>query len=135
MVIVLSIINSLQLFDVLYTLTGGGPGRQTTVMSYYIYLRAFTSLSLGYSSALAVVLLAMIVLASSSLLLLRSRGRRRSDAAADVDDLESAQPLPFARTTSRRGAAAALPRWEPDDIGEGRRRRRPGAAAWHSASA
>jgi ABC-type sugar transport system permease subunit len=47
-VIVLSIINSLQLFDVLYTLTGGGPGRQTTVMSYYIYLRAFTSLSLGY---------------------------------------------------------------------------------------
>ena len=44
----LSIINSLQLFDVLYTLTGGGPGRQTTVMSYYIYLRAFTSLSLGY---------------------------------------------------------------------------------------
>ena len=124
-VIVLSIINSLQLFDVLYTLTGGGPGRQTTVMSYYIYLRAFTSLSLGYSSALAVVLLAMIVLASSSLLLLRSRGRRRSDAAADVDDLESAQPLPFARTTSRRGAAAALPRWEPDDIGEGRRRRLP----------
>ena len=48
-VIVLSIISSLQIFAMLVTLTGGGPGRQTTVISYYIYLRAFNDLSLGYS--------------------------------------------------------------------------------------
>ena len=52
---------SLQVFDLLYLLTGGGPGRETTVMNYYIYERTVQNLSFGYSSALAVVLFLVIL--------------------------------------------------------------------------
>jgi ABC-type sugar transport system permease subunit len=120
-IVVLSIINSLQLFDILFLLTGGGPGRQTTVMTYYIYLRAFSDLSLGYSSALAVVLLAVIVVASSSLLLLRFRRRRAMPiSAATAEDLEPAVRLPIVRGPGGR-QTLALRRYESDALNDSRR--------------
>ena len=64
---ILSIILSLQVFDVLFTLTGGGPGRSTTVISFCVYQRAVLDLNFGYSAALAVFLLAVIVICSSAL--------------------------------------------------------------------
>jgi multiple sugar transport system permease protein len=83
LVSVLSIILSLSIFDILFTLTGGGPGRDTTVMPYYVYLRAFQNLSLGYSAALAVVLLATVV--GCSLLLVWVRFRRSGSDRASGD--------------------------------------------------
>lgn len=49
-------------FDVVYSMTSGGPGESTTVLSYRIMTEAFTNLNLGYASAIAVVLFAIMVL-------------------------------------------------------------------------
>ena len=73
---ILSLILSLQTFDVLFTLTGGGPGTSTTVIIYYIYKSAIGTLSFGYSGALAVFLFVVIALCSSILLVLRLKDRR-----------------------------------------------------------
>jgi ABC-type sugar transport system permease subunit len=74
---ILQLIISLQVFDIIFTLTGGGPGDQTRVISYHVYLRAFGDLSFGYSAALAVVLLA--ITAAFSAFLLYPVLSRRSD--------------------------------------------------------
>ena len=82
-VAILQVILSLQVFDLLYLLTGGGPGRETTVMNYYIYERTVQNLSFGYSSALAIVLFLVILAFSSVLLWLRLRGGPGEVAADD----------------------------------------------------
>jgi ABC-type sugar transport system permease subunit len=69
-VVVISLINTLQVFDPIYVLTQGGPSESTTVLSYYIYKTAFEFGLAGKASAMAFVLLAVLVL--MVLLLLRS---------------------------------------------------------------
>lgn len=86
-VTILSIIMSLQIFDILFALTGGGPGRDTTVIPYYIYLRAFQNLSLGYAAALAVVLFLIVV--SFSVVLILARFRDRPVAEAESNDADN----------------------------------------------
>ncbi len=88
-VTVLIVINSLQILDVLFTLTKGGPGSDTTTMIFYIY-RAFTGqLSFGYGSTMA-ILLGMIILAFAALLWLPGRRRRRvAELDPVVDELMS----------------------------------------------
>lgn len=44
-----------KLFTIAYTLTGGGPGNATRVISVYTYQEAFTANRLGRASALAVI--------------------------------------------------------------------------------
>ena len=75
-VTILQVIISLQVFDLLFQLTSGGPGFSTTTITYYIYTAAFTNLSLGYSAMLAIFLMLLIVLAS--LLVIYLRGERRA---------------------------------------------------------
>jgi ABC-type sugar transport system permease subunit len=97
---VLTIILSLQSIDVLFTLTGGGPGTSTTVISFYVYKNTIGQLSFGYSAAVAVVLF-LIILACSSLLLVARL--RRPSRPTDEDDL--AEPR---RPTSERGRSRAV---------------------------
>ena len=47
---------SLTAFDLIYSLTGGGPGTATTVIGYFIWSETFKALSYGRGSALAVML-------------------------------------------------------------------------------
>ncbi len=47
---------SLKMFDQVVTMTGGGPGRSTQTINYYIYQVGFRNLDMGYASALAVML-------------------------------------------------------------------------------
>ena len=48
------IIGSLQMFDIVYTMTGGGPSRSTTTMVVYIYDQAFNSMNkMGSSTAMS----------------------------------------------------------------------------------
>jgi multiple sugar transport system permease protein len=77
-VIVLQLIGSLQVFDLIFTLTRGGPGEGTTVLNFLTYINAFERLSLGAASAMAVVLALLIMLLSGLSLsfaaTLRSKG-------------------------------------------------------------
>ena len=52
----LSIIGSLQLFDMVWVLTGGGPAGATTTMATYMVQYGFQRNQIGYGSAVAVVL-------------------------------------------------------------------------------
>ncbi len=66
---VVSVIASLQLFDLMYVLTGGGGGSartnpafaHTETIVYLFYTKAFQTNDKGYAAAIAVVLLAIIV--------------------------------------------------------------------------
>lgn len=52
----LSIIGSLQLFDMVWILTGGGPVNATTTMATYMVQYGFQRSQLGFGSAVAVIL-------------------------------------------------------------------------------
>lgn len=124
-VTILTIILALQVFDVLFTLTGGGPGRSTTVISYYVYLTAVNLLNFGYASTLAVFLLGVIVLCSLALLVVRLRDRGTANQDEDTASL--------ARASRRIGSGAAplqMGQWESADreaATSERRRRLPPA--------
>jgi multiple sugar transport system permease protein len=60
-VTVFAVTNSLRVFDLIWVMTGGGPGRSTMVMVTYIYERAFEAAQIGYASALSILLFLMIL--------------------------------------------------------------------------
>ncbi len=62
LLLIVNVIFSLQAFDIIYVLTGGGPGFATTVFLQYIYRAAFTNGEMGYASALGVVLTVVLLL-------------------------------------------------------------------------
>ncbi len=66
---------ALKSFDLIYTLTAGGPSGSTTVIGYYTYLKSFVSLNLGRGAAVA-YLMTLVVLA---LVLLYQRALYRED--------------------------------------------------------
>lgn len=78
----LELIVSLQVFDLIFTLTRGGPGRGTTVLSYLVYINAFERLSLGRASAMAVLLTVMILALSTLALSLIVARRARTARSA-----------------------------------------------------
>ncbi len=59
--VVISMINSFQVFDIVYLMTYGGPGRSSLVMVLYIYENAFQYFDMGYASAIARVFFAIIL--------------------------------------------------------------------------
>ena len=56
------IIGSFQVFDIVYTTTGGGPSLTTETLVTYIYTRGFEVFRMGYASSLSVVLLGLILI-------------------------------------------------------------------------
>lgn len=57
------LIGSLQMFDIVYTLTGGGPSRSTTTIVVYIYDTAFNSMNkMGYATAMSELLFGFIMI-------------------------------------------------------------------------
>jgi multiple sugar transport system permease protein len=88
-VAVLQIIGGLQVFDLLFSLTGGGPGRQTYMLTYAIYDKAFNQLSLGYASTLTVLLFGLIAACSLMLVLFQARRRRREGAVTPPSDADA----------------------------------------------
>lgn len=61
MVTVLLTIASFKTFSLIHLLTAGGPGIDTTVMSYYIYIQGLQLFDMGYASALAAVLFSLVL--------------------------------------------------------------------------
>ncbi len=54
LLLILNVIYSLHVFDLIYVMTGGGPGSSTTVLVQYIYQVAFQESQMGYASAVGV---------------------------------------------------------------------------------
>lgn len=75
LLVVLNIVFSLQAFDVIYVMTGGGPGFSTTVLIQYIFRSAFTDGKMGYASAVGVFLVVALLV----LTMLRNRLSRKSE--------------------------------------------------------
>lgn len=79
----ITVIEATNVFDLLLTLTGGGPFYATEVIDIFVYRQAFTSNMprLGYSSAAAIFFgLSFVVFAGLQLIVLRKVRNRRHDA-------------------------------------------------------
>jgi ABC-type sugar transport system permease subunit len=61
LLLVLNVIYSFQVFDLIYVMTGGGPGFSTTMVVQYIYQSAFVTSEMGYASTMGVVLYGLIL--------------------------------------------------------------------------
>ena len=59
------VILSFQTFDLIYILTGGGPGSATEVLGTYAYEQAFSARERGYGSAIGVVLYLLLIVVLS----------------------------------------------------------------------
>jgi ABC-type sugar transport system permease subunit len=58
---IIGIINSFTVFDMVYVMTGGGPGHATEFLVTYIYRNAFEFNRLGYSAAMTVVMFLVLL--------------------------------------------------------------------------
>lgn len=65
LVVTLGTIWSFQVFDLVYTMTSGGPGKSTVTLVLTIYTTAFREYSMGYASSIAILLLVIILFISS----------------------------------------------------------------------
>lgn len=54
----ITVIGSLQIFDIVWILTGGGPGESSETIAVYMYTKGVQATDYGYASAIAVVLFA-----------------------------------------------------------------------------
>lgn len=61
LLVIINVIYSLHAFDLVYVMTGGGPGFSTTVLVQYVYELAFETGQMGYASAVGVVLYLMLM--------------------------------------------------------------------------
>ena len=60
-VVIMLTIQCFKVFDLIYVMTGGGPGRSTNVLVNHIYNAAFVDFKFGYASASALVLFAIVL--------------------------------------------------------------------------
>lgn len=74
--LILNVVFSLQAFDIIYVLTGGGPGFSTTVLIQYVFRSAFQDARMGYAAALGLVLVVILLLFT----LLRQRATKRAES-------------------------------------------------------
>ena len=60
-VFAVTVIDSLRTFDIVWTMTRGGPYNSTQLLSTYMYQTAFSTVDLGYGSAIAVVIFLLAI--------------------------------------------------------------------------
>jgi multiple sugar transport system permease protein len=61
-------LDALKFFDLIFTLTGGGPGNSTETISFYIYQTGYQFFRLGYGAAASFILLVFLALMLTYLL-------------------------------------------------------------------
>jgi multiple sugar transport system permease protein len=62
LVVTLGTIWSFQVFDIVYTMTGGGPGLSTVTLVLTIYNAAFKEYNMGYASAVALLMFLFVII-------------------------------------------------------------------------
>ena len=55
------VVNVIKLFDLIYVMTAGGPGKASRVIAFTMYQQAFQAGQYGYGSAVAVVMLVILI--------------------------------------------------------------------------
>ena len=75
MIVTLGIIGSFQVFDLVYKMTGGGPGYATKFIVQQVYQAAFVEDRMGYASAMSIVL--MLIIGVFTLLQFRLSGKEQ----------------------------------------------------------
>ncbi len=68
----LRLIDALKTFDIIYTMTGGGPGYSSETLNIYTFQQAFSYYNFGYASSVLVVFFALVL--GISLLVTYTRG-------------------------------------------------------------
>jgi len=61
LIITLTLINTIQIFDQIFVMTNGGPGKATLTLVQYLYGTAFQNFNLGYGSAIGCAILVILV--------------------------------------------------------------------------
>lgn len=69
-ILLLRLVEAFKIFDIVFSLTAGGPGKTTEVLSLFVYRVALRNFNLGYGSALAIFIL--IVEALISIILIKN---------------------------------------------------------------
>ncbi len=75
-VLMLTIINSFQVFDQVYVMTSGGPGTSTLTLVQYVYTVAFQFRRMGYGASVASLLFAILIIFALIQTRLYQRGMR-----------------------------------------------------------
>jgi ABC-type sugar transport system permease subunit len=60
-------------FDLIFAMTGGGPGYATQVLAYSIYQVAFAGLNYGYASAISMILFVLVAITTILMLVIYRR--------------------------------------------------------------
>lgn len=61
LVVIITLIGSMNVFDHIMLLTAGGPSNSTLVLAYYVYFQAFLTNDISYASTLAVILFLIVL--------------------------------------------------------------------------
>jgi multiple sugar transport system permease protein len=67
----LRVMDLLKVIDIVYVMTGGGPGHASETINLYNYLAALSYDKIGYGSAIALVLLVIVMICTLGLIRLR----------------------------------------------------------------
>jgi multiple sugar transport system permease protein len=62
--LIMAVIGTIQVFEVPYIMTAGGPARSTYFLTMFLYDNAFSYLKMGYASAVAWLMLLMVLVAT-----------------------------------------------------------------------
>jgi len=73
--LVIRTIDALKAFDIIYVISGGGPGTSSETINIFLYLQAFNFYDMGYASAVVVVFFVIILLISLVLFSARQQAR------------------------------------------------------------
>ena len=72
--VVMSVTGSLKYFDLVYVMTGGGPGTSTELMATYMYKTSFTTYNMGYGSAIAAGMFILITVIAALIMRVMNSG-------------------------------------------------------------
>jgi ABC-type sugar transport system permease subunit len=61
LIIILAVTSSFRVFEQIYVMTGGGPGRASFVLVLYIFIKGFNEFSPGYAATLSVILFIILL--------------------------------------------------------------------------
>lgn len=71
LVLMIRTIDAFKVFDVVYVMTSGGPGRATEMLPNYIYMQGLRYFNAGYAAALAIIFLTAMACIAIVFILLR----------------------------------------------------------------